>query len=266
MELISPIILGFVQGLTEFVPISSTGHLILIREVLGYTSGYDLAFDAVLHLATSLAVIIYFGHDIIRFCKNGSCNFRGENISERPSVLFWAIVAATIPAALIGYLFGEQINSALHNTLTVAVGLAIGAVFMLLAEIAKINEKSLSIKRGFGIGLFQVLAFIPGFSRSGATIGGGMLIGLKREIAVRFAFMISAPILLGIGVNQLLELSNNGGLIAIGTSLIIGSITAFIVGMAAIHFMVKYLRNHNLNIFIFYRMALAIIIILVLVF
>jgi undecaprenyl-diphosphatase len=260
LSVVSGIILGIVQGLTEFLPISSSGHLILVRDVLGVSTDYGLQFDSVLHLATSLAVLIYFGKDILNFCTKGMCRFRGDNMSERADVLFWAVVLATIPASVIGYFFADQIESLLHNNLTVAISLAGGALFLWIGERLPVREKPLSIMRGLGVGFFQMLAFIPGFSRSGATIAGGLLLGLKREVAVRFAFLISFPILVGVGASQLLSLGNNGGFEVIGAPLFAGSVSAFIVGLASIHFMIRYLRSHSLNLFVVYRLTLSAII------
>ncbi len=240
------------QGVTEFLPISSSGHLILIREWLDLSLSGSLAYDAVLQLATSLAVILYFGKDILALV-----NVR----DAKNKIWIWAVMLGTIPAVVFGFLFENKIDALFRNAHTVAWALIAGSILFFVAEkYAKkmaqenLNGKDVSVKRGFIVGCFQVLALIPGMSRSGSTISGGLLLGIKREDAVRFSFLLSLPILLGSGLKKLLDLGGNGG---IDIPLVVGSIVAFVVGLASIHFLIIYLRRHTLNAFIVYRILLA---------
>lgn len=263
MDIISAIALGVVQGITEFLPISSSAHLILLREVFGFEISNALAFDAVLQLATTLAVILYFWRDL----WNVVCVR-----NEKNNILVAAIVAGTIPAVIVGFLFEDQIDMLFRNVHTVAWALIAGSVLFFIAEIyASMNARrdtaiegsllgrEMTIGRGVLIGLFQILAFVPGMSRSGSTISGGLLLGLKREDVVRFSFLLSVPILLGSGLKKLIDLSGEGN---VDAALVVGSIAAFFVGLASIHFLIIYLRRHTLNAFVVYRIMLALAILL----
>lgn len=259
--MIQAIILGAIQGFTEFLPISSSGHLILIREVLGFKMVGSLSFDAVLQLTTTLAVIVYFWKDLVSLA-------RIRNVKNK--ILIWAIVVGTIPAVILGFIFEQKIDSVFRNAHTVAWALIAGSILFFIAEKYSATSKNietgllgrqreLSVLRGFWVGCFQVLALIPGMSRSGSTISGGLLTGMKREEVVRFSFLLSVPILLGSGLKKLFDLGSTG---SIDASLIVGSLVAFVVGLASIHFLIKYLRNHTLNVFIVYRVLLAVVVLL----
>ncbi|MSR72999.1 undecaprenyl-diphosphatase UppP [Candidatus Parcubacteria bacterium] len=261
--MIEAIILGAIQGITEFLPISSSGHLIIIREVLGLKNVGSLSFDAVLQLATTLAVIVYFWKDLIALVRVRD---------TKKKILIWAIVVGTIPAAILGFIFEQKIDSVFRNAHTVAWALIAGSVLFFIAErysaqraLKNIDagligqQKELSVLRGFWVGCFQVLALIPGMSRSGSTISGGLLTGMKREEVVRFSFLLSVPILLGSGLKKLFDLGASG---TVDTSLVVGSLVAFVVGLASIHFLIKYLQKHTLNVFIVYRILLAVVVLL----
>ncbi len=261
MDILSSIILGVVQGVTEFLPISSSGHLIVMRAWLGLDMSGSLAYDAVLQLATSLAVVLYFWKDLVVLVRVRS---------EKNKIWIWAIVLGTIPAVVLGFLFEHKIDALFRNAHTVAWALIAGSIlFFVVERYAKkmaqksaqenLSGKEISVKRGFVVGCFQVLALIPGMSRSGSTISGGLLLGIKREDAVRFSFLLSVPILLGSGLKKLMDLGGSGG---IDFSLILSSIVAFFVGLASIHFLIVYLRRHTLNAFIIYRILLAVVILM----
>jgi undecaprenyl-diphosphatase len=263
MDIISSIILGGIQGLTEFLPISSSGHLILMREFLGINSVDGLAFDAVLQLATSLAVLVYFKHDFLELIKGFFGLITGKVVEKKIKVLFGAIVLGTIPAVIFGLMLEGHMETTFRGAKFVAVMLLLGSILFYIAErIAKQNE-NLTTKKGLLIGFFQSLALLPGMSRSGVTISGGLIFGMKREDAARFSFLLSFPIIFGSGLLKFFELSNGGFENGLGSHLFIGGISAFIVGIFAIHYLLKYLRNHTLNIFIIYRVVLAIIILIV---
>lgn len=259
MDIFSAILLGLLQGVTEFLPISSSGHLILMRDWLGLEMDGSLAFDAVLQLATSFAVLLYFWKDIVAVVRLRDA---------KNKILMWAVVLGTIPAILVGFLFENKIDMLFRNSHTVAWALIAGSILFFIAEkYSKSCERKntdatcapheISVKRGFIVGCFQALALIPGMSRSGSTISGGLLLNIKREEAVRFSFLLSLPILLGSGLKKLLDLGGSGGL---DMPLFVGSIVAFLVGLASIHFLIVYLRRHTLNAFIVYRILLAVVI------
>jgi undecaprenyl-diphosphatase len=243
------IILGLVQGITEFLPISSTGHLVIFRDILGMNVDYGLAFDALLHLATALAVVVYFRKDLISFCTREG---RQEN-----NIKIKHLVWGTIPAIILGLSFQELIETSFRSLWVVAGALVIGGLIMLVSE-KFIKEGKLNTKNSLIIGLFQSLALIPGMSRSGMTIAGGYFLGLKKETAIRFSFLLSLPIILGSGLYKFLEVVGDTALISqIWGQLLLGSISAFVFGLLAIDFLIKFLKNHTFKGFVIYRVILA---------
>src|SRR3989344_1489466 len=258
-------VLGLIQGLTEFIPVSSSGHLILAREWLGMTPGAsDLGFDAVLQLATSFAVLAYFRRDIAELARWFFTKISGKPIGENQQTLWLALAFGTIPAVLAGLLLESSMETIFRSSTLVAWTLLVGAALMFVADTFGKQGKELSLKKGFIVGLFQILALVPGISRSGAPISGGVLVGLTREVAIRFSFLLSFPILFGSGLKKLLDLYQTGALSVLGLDLFLGSLIAFASGLAAIHFLVKYLKHHNLSLFIWYRVALAAVALLIL--
>lgn len=265
MDLFSGIILGAVQGLTEFLPISSSGHLILAREVLGIQSEFGLSVDALLQLATSLAILLYFRKDFIRMGKVAIALFLKKVVPSQDKILLFALIVGTIPAVVIGLLLEDIMATSFRNAELVAWTLILGAVLLYVAEKLSRQNQELNVKRGFWIGVFQTLALIPGMSRSGMTIAGGLLLGLSRVEAARFGFMLGFPIIFGSGMKKFLELNSSGELFVLGFPLLVSALTAFTVGILAMHFMIKYLKNHTLNIFVVYRVALAVVVFVLLV-
>lgn len=257
MDLLSALILGAVQGLTEFLPVSSSGHLIVVRELLGLQTADGLAVDAVLQLATALAVIGYFWRDLLRLAGAALGYLTGKGIVKSDAILIGALITGTIPVIVAGLFLEETMETVFRSTTVVAWMLILGSGLMALAEAtaARVARSTLTISKGIGIGLFQCLALIPGVSRSGATISGGLLLGLTREDAARFGFLLSVPIILGSGLKKLLELEGQAG--EIGMPLMVGFITAFTVGVAAIYFLMRYVKTHTLWVFIWYRILLA---------
>lgn len=246
MPFLDAIFLGLIQGLTEFIPVSSSGHLILFREFFGSTGVNDLAFDAVLQLATSFAILAYYFKNLRIFFSN--------------KIFLKAVLLGTIPAVLAGLLLEDAMETVFRNSSLVALMLLAGAALMFFAEKFSKGDKELSPKRGLFVGFFQALALIPGMSRSGSTISGGLLLGLKREDAVRFSFLLALPVLLGSGFKKLLDLGTSGAIVELGIPLFVGTIVAFLSGLLAIHFLVSFLKNNKLTPFIWYRVALAIVI------
>ena len=257
MDIFSGIVLGAIQGLTEFLPISSSGHLILAREILGLQTGNGLAVDAILQLATILAVGIYFHKDLISLPKTAIFVILKKPIDKKNKTLLIAIILGTIPALIAGLLLEKTMGTVFRSAELVAITLILGSVLFWLAEKNAKQNKPLDINKGFLIGLFQTLALVPGVSRSGSTISGGLILGLTREQAARYSFLLSFPIILGSGLKKLLDLRNEQTADILNLPLLLAFITAFIVGLLCIHFLLRYLKNHSLNIFIIYRLALA---------
>jgi len=256
------IILGIVQGITEFLPVSSSGHLIIVRSILNLPLEYSLGFDAILQFATVLALVIYFWKDLFKIFITIVRSILGIYTNREDKILAWSVIIGTIPAAIFGLVVESYMDTIFRDVFLVAVSLIIGSLIMFFAQKLGKQDRPLSLGRGLVIGLFQSLALIPGISRSGATISGGLLAGLPRNEAVRYSFVLSIPILLGSGAKKLLEVDILNT--SFGLDLLIGSLTAFFVGLLVIHYFIKYMKNHNLNVFIFYRIALAIILIIAL--
>jgi undecaprenyl-diphosphatase len=263
MEILISILLGFIQAVTEFLPISSSGHLIIFRDITNTQFEYGLSFDAVLQFATTLAVLVYFRRDIWRLIKSFCLMCRGKLEEKSDKVLIFAIIIGTIPAVVFGFLLEDLMDTTFRNSLLVAGTLILGAIIMYLADKFSKQDREVNIKNGLIIGFFQSLALIPGMSRSGMTISGGLLMGLKREVAIRFSFILAIPVLLGSGAKKILDLQSAGLLNSLGLELIFGAITAFIFGLLAIQFLITYLKNNSFQIFIWYRLVLAAIIVIV---
>jgi len=265
MSYFDAIILGIIQGITEFLPISSTGHLILIREFFNIDFTNSLAIDATLHFATALAVILYFREDIVRLLKSLLFFVQRKPVDKDDSVLILAILIGTIPAVFLGLLLESSIESVFRTPERVAWVLIIGSVLFVIAEKVHAHfllKTDVSVKRGLIIGLFQALALFPGMSRSGATISGGMLLGLSREGAARFAFLLSIPIILGAGSKKMLELGTLNLPLNEWFVILIACVTAFVFGIFSIHYLLKFLRKYSLMPFVYYRVALALIVFL----
>jgi undecaprenyl-diphosphatase len=261
MDTISLIILGAVEGFTEFLPISSSGHLIFAHALLGATSGDTLGVDAVLQLAAGLAVTLYFWRDILRLIRSFFSWIFGKGIEKTDRILIVAIIVGTIPAIILGLLLENKMETVFRSPELVAWMLLVGTILLILGEQMgkRIAEKRpLSIKNGIMVGFFQCLALVPGVSRSGATISGGLILGLSREDAARFGFLLSIPIILGSGAKKVLELRSEH--FTAGAPLFFGCVVSFAVGLACVHYLLKYLKSHTLNIFIIYRIALAVLV------
>mgnify|MGYP001560858762 CR=1 FL=1 len=266
MTYFTAVILGFVQGITEFLPVSSTGHLILARSVLGSEGTHALAFDALLHLATAAAVILYFRRDMWALVQTFLRYVGRMPVNARDVTLLFAIIAGTIPAAIVGFFLESLMDSVLRGPLIVAGSLIVGSLLLGSAEYVyrrkRISPGHLTVRIGAYIGLFQMLALIPGMSRSGSSISGGILLGLSRTEATRFAFLLSVPVILGAGLKKGVALLSQGADVSLGP-VFVGAMVAFISGLCAVHFMLRYLRTHTFWPFIWYRFVLAAVVILV---
>lgn len=256
-------LLGLIQGLTEFLPVSSSGHLILAREVFGFNPENGLAIDAVLQLATALAVVVYFRKDITRLLTSFFHVITGHTGTEGDTKLILALVLGTIPAIILGLFLEDTMATVFRSANLVAYALVAGSLVMAFAEVfAKRHRTTFDISdvsplKGFLIGLFQSLALIPGMSRSGMTISGGLFLRLSREAAARFGFLLAVPIILGSGLKKFLELGFSGTLTVVGPELLLGSAVAFVSGLIAIHALLLFVRTQPLYVFIAYRLLLA---------
>jgi undecaprenyl-diphosphatase len=262
-------LIGILQGLTEFIPVSSSAHLELAPWIAGWpTNGLlgSLSFDVFLHLGTLLALLGYFGRDWLRLLAAALASMRERRIGNDPDRrLAWLLIAATVPAALIGFVGEDLINEVLHADndgvrLAIAGFLVMGAVALWLADRLGSRRREidgLDAPSALTIGLSQALALLPGISRSGATISAGLALGLTRESAARFSFLLATPITLGAGLygsRHLLEASHSGTeWLAIG----IGFVAAAASGMLAIGFLLSWLRHRSVTVFSVYRLLFA---------
>lgn len=247
--MIEALILGIVQGLTEFLPVSSTAHLILFPWFFHWTGELDsLTFDVALHAGTLLALIICFWKDWIE-------------IIFRKQKLFVLIVIASVPAGVAGILLNDMVEHTLRSPFIIAVSLVIFGGIMILSE--KMNKTrsvdSINVTDALMIGFAQAVALIPGVSRSGITISAGLFRGLEREASARFSFLLSTPIIAGatlLHARKLLKTGSDHNM----TLFLLGFIAAAIAGFAAIKFLMHFLRNHQLHAFAYYRFGLAVVI------
>jgi undecaprenyl-diphosphatase len=256
---ISAIILGIVEGFTEFLPISSTGHLILINQFISFDKDFTLLFDIVIQLGAILAVVVFFWKRLWPFTKDQTRN------KEIFSIWLKTIVGV-LPAIFIGAFFASKIEEKLFNPWTVAIALLIGGLIILSIENKSHKEKitsisNLSFKTAFLIGLVQCLSMIPGTSRSASTIIGAMIFGASRVVATEFSFFLAIPTMIAASAYSLLkyrELLNINQIFVLST----GFITAFIVALIVIKFLMDYVQKHNFKIFGYYRIVLGIIVII----
>lgn len=255
MNITESIILGLIQGVTEFLPVSSSGHLIIARELLGLDLEQSLSFDVFMHLATLLAIIFCFFGDLRRLVTD----FFSNGFSSRSGKLIWALALGTIPAGLVGFFYGGVLEQIIRQPLYVALALiAGGIVFFFADQIPKSGEGGISPLKGLFIGAFQMFALIPGVSRSGITISGGLFFGLSREESIKFAFLLGIPIIAGAGLKTFLDLPSDFLTFELfNFSTIIGFLSAFLSGIWAVKFLVRYLSRHSFLPFIIYRLILA---------
>jgi undecaprenyl-diphosphatase len=270
MPLYQAILLGIIQGFTEFLPVSSTAHLAIVPRLLNWADP-GLGFDIALHVGTLAAIFIYFYRDWVQVIANGlGFSYRGTRPDEHSRKLLWFLVAGTIPAALAGAKLNKYAEGPWRNFLV------IGLAMILIGVVMAIADRCLEKKHGLDqmnwwdaitIGLAQALALVPGVSRSGITISAARFRLLDREASARFSFLLSAPIIAGAASKDALDLRKNGGLphdmIA---PWIVGIVVSGIVGVLVIAFFLKYLRHNTLSLFIWYRIIFGIIIIALAVF
>jgi undecaprenyl-diphosphatase len=257
------IVLGIVQGLTEFLPISSTAHLRIVPAFAGWDDP-GAAFTAVIQLGTMAAVLIYFRLDLWRIFKTWSLSLRDPSLrGELDARMGWYIGLGTIPIAIFGFLFKDQIESGGRDLYLIGCALIVMGLVLLYAEhVSKRNRDLADINRRDAtlMGFFQALALIPGVSRSGATISAGLLRGLDRAAAARYSFLLSVPAVVLSGLFELRKIGDPGGAGAVPT--ILATLAAFIVGYASIAWMLRWLTSHSTAVFVVYRVVLGAIVLL----
>jgi undecaprenyl-diphosphatase len=261
--MLEALVLGIVQGLTEFLPISSTGHLILVEEALGISQDkFGLPFDAAIHLGTLAAVLVYFRDTVRRLVLAWFRSVAARDLRVSPDAkLAWLLVAGTIPAAIAGVLIEDTAESELRDPALVGAMLIVFCLPMLVAERAARGDRGVpaaGLRDALLLGFAQSVALIPGVSRSGITISAGMLAGFRREEAATFAFLLSAPVIAGAGGKQLFDAVRED---ASGVGLevyAVGLLAAAIVGYSAVAFLMRYLRVGSLLPFVAYRVVLGV--------
>ena len=259
MDLLSAAWLGVVQGLTEFLPVSSSGHLILARAFFGWDPGrFGIAFDVACHVGTLLAVVAFFRADVAQLIMAAPGALGGRDGEwERLGRL---IIAGTIPIVIVGGLWADVIETQLRSPLVVAVMLVIGGVGLLVAEWLgrkTRDARSLGYGEAMLIGLAQASALAPGMSRSGATLTVSMLLGLRRDTAARFVFLLSLPAIVAAGAKEALAMAEVGTEGLPVTLMLVGLVTSAVVGYVTVKYFVRYLAGHSLAVFAYYRFALA---------
>lgn len=261
VEILKAILLGIVQGITEWLPVSSTGHLILVEDFIKFnlSQTFISTFFVVIQLGSILAVVVLFFRKLNPFDSGKTGYEKKETLS-----LWVKIIVATVPAGIIGFLFDDKIEELLYNPTTVALTLIIYGIIFIIIENRnrrpKINNfDNLSYKTAVLIGLFQMLALIPGTSRSGATIIGAVLLGTSRYVAAEFSFFLAIPVMLGASGYKLLK----SGMAFSGTEWValgVGSLVAFVVSIFVIKFLMDYIKKHDFKVFGYYRIILGILV------
>lgn len=272
LTIFQSVILGIVQGITEFFPISSSGHLIAIRYLFDWNvldSSAMLTFDIALHFGTLLAILIFFFKDWLklitegfRFKPAGKSKFSFKNLNK-DGKMFWYIVLATIPGAIAGFLLDDILQESVRNNiLLIAASLAIMGIILYIVDKrakTKTEFKDITLKQSMWVGIAQMFAVIPGFSRSGTTMTMARFQGIDRKSAAKFSFLLGTPIMAGAMLSQILDFS----LSMITPSFIIGIVTSFVVGLICIKALMAIISKMGFGVFAIYRIALAVILVIV---
>lgn len=258
MTIWQAVVMGIVQGLGEFLPISSSAHLVLVPWLFRWHDP-GLTFDIALHIGTLIAVIAYFWRDWVKLIQGA---FQGTKTTE--GRLFWFLVLATIPGAIMGFLLEEKAETVFRNPVLIAVMLIVLGVILYWADRKgrKLTEvNNISLGQSLLIGISQALAIIPGVSRSGITMTTGLLLGLTRESAARFSFLLSAPVIFGAGVIKVPDIIANPGMV--DAPFLVGMLVSALSGAASIGFLLKYVQKKNFLPFVWYRFLLGALVLLV---
>ncbi len=266
MTVLQAIVLGIVQGLTEFLPISSSGHLLLVPWLFNWhflieNPDLNKTFDVALHLGTFVAVVIYFWRELGRLIGAWVRSISRRSLAEPEGKLAWLLIVSTIPAALVGVAFEGFITDTLGKPWMIGVALIVFAGFMYLIDhIAKLDRglEALTWVDALLIGVAQSLALLPGVSRSGITMMTGLLMRLDRESAARYSFLMSIPVIGGAAAYKGLEVARDGLPAGTATPFAAGMLSAALSGIAAIWFVLAYLKRHNFNLFVLYRIVVGV--------
>ncbi|MFA6322342.1 MAG: undecaprenyl-diphosphatase UppP [Candidatus Buchananbacteria bacterium] len=261
-NIIFSILAGIIQGLTEFLPVSSSAHLIFFHDLFGFEFIDNLAFDVILHLGTMVAILFCFLPELWRYFMAGLKSLSHWNLREdKEQLLAWSILVATIPAAIVGFLFEKSIENLFRNPLLVAAVMIIfGAILLVIDKLAPQTKRidEINLWDAFWVGLLQALALIPGVSRSGITIITGLSRNLKRQDAAKFSFLVSAPIMIGAGAKKTLDLFLDYSLSQSDLLvLLVGFLTSAVTGYFCIKLFLQYLNSHSLRVFAWYRIILG---------
>ena len=269
IEIIKAILFGIIEGITEWLPISSTGHMILLNEFVNLKVSdefYEL-FEVVIQLGAILAVVIIYFKSIWPFKKEQNKVKWDTNILN----LWGKILVACIPAAVIGLLLDDWLDEHLYNSIVVSIALIVYGVLFIVIESKNIGKRStkninnISYKQALGVGGFQLLSLIPGTSRSGSTIIGGLILGLERSVAAEFTFFLAIPVMAGASLLKLVKYIAEVGFVFSSLEiaiLAVGCIVAFLVSIFIIKFLINYIRKHDFKVFGWYRIVLGIIVLL----
>jgi len=263
------IIFGAIQALTEFLPISSSAHLVIFHDLLKFDLVDNLSFDVALHLGTLLAMILFFATDIVALIRGWLSSLKNWNLkNDLNQRLSWFIIIGTIPAAVVGYFFDNWFENN-RGLILISLTLIGGGILLFLVDLLSKKQKEISeIKFGgaFSIGLAQVLALIPGVSRSGINIIAGLANNLKREAAARYAFLLGIPIIFGAGVKKIYDLTKISLTSQEIIIFILGFLTSAMIGYLVIKFFLGFLKNHSLKWLAIYRIIIGIIILVIILF
>jgi len=270
MNIIESIILGIVQGLTEFLPVSSSGHLVLVGRLLKLPGQNDLQFIrfvVVVHLGTLVAVICIYHTQVRRLLRgifrgrirlqNGKWTFQNPDTK-----MVCLLILATIPAVLVGIIFNDIIKGAFESPLTAGVCLAVTGLVLFCLRFKKSEQEKVTSLRALIIGIAQAVAILPGMSRSGLTISAGIYSGVERTRAAEFSFLLSIPVILGAGLMELRDMASAGLTWAEGVSLVVGGLAAAVSGYLAIRFLLNVIKKGRLHYFAYYCWLVALIVII----
>jgi undecaprenyl-diphosphatase len=266
------VVLAVVQGVTEFLPVSSSGHLAIVSRVF-FSQDAGASFTAVTQLGTEAAVLVYFAQDILRISTAWCAGlFRGSRDPARRGAdyrLGWYVIIGTIPICVLGLLFKDEIRSGVRNLWVIATALVVFSAVIALAErVGKQNRdvERLTWRDAVIVGMAQTLALVPGVSRSGATISAGLFLGQQRELSARFGFLLAIPAVFASGLFSLPDAFHpvSEGMSATGAQLLVATVIAFVIGLAAVAWFLRFLLRHNMYWFVGYRMAAGAVVLILL--
>ncbi len=273
VEILKAVVYGVIEGVTEWLPVSSTGHMILAEQVLKFqlSDAFMEMFRVVIQLGAILAVLVLYFKKLWPFCRdNGRDSGFGRHFRWPVMRLWYKIIVACLPAAVLGFLLDDWLDAHLYNSITVAAMLIIYGVAFILIERRPRPPRTTKLshigyKQALQVGAWQVLAMIPGTSRSGATILGGMLCGLSRPCASQFTFFLAIPVMAGASALKLVKFFLDGNTLT-GTEvivLLVGCVVAFLISMLAIRFLMDYVKRHTFTVFGWYRIALGVVVLII---